>query len=73
MLGKSSQQQHRRQKKKKKKIKSHQTKDTSQDRVQSEVTVIIESEKEHVGHGKEAQAKWRRESKEGKTKEELDT
>lgn len=72
LLGKSSQQQHRGQKKN----QSHtKTKDTSQDRVQSEVTVSIECEKGNVKTRQGAQAKWWREKKEGKTKQrvELDT
>lgn len=51
--------------------KSHQTKDTSQDRVQSEVTVSIECEKGNVKTQQGDQAKWKRVNKEGKTNQEL--
>lgn len=74
MLGKSPRQQHRGQSKNQK--RSHQTKDTSQDRVQSEVTVSIECEKGNVKTQQGAQAKWRRENQEVQNKTkivELDT
>lgn len=50
-------------------LRSQQTKDTSQDRVQSEVTVSVLCEKGNVKTQRGAQAEWRKKKeKEGKTK-----
>lgn len=50
-------------------MRSQQTKDTSQDRVQSEVTVSVLCERGNVKTQRGAQAEWRKKKeKEGKTK-----
>lgn len=72
LLGKSSQQKNKTKKNHRgqsQELRSQQTKDTSQDRVQSEVTVSVLCERGNVKTQRGAQAEWRKKKEEeGKTK-----